>query len=361
MSTNSASPDDSAARTSALENITVDFLRSYPALQPKSDDQLRDIVTKLNNELIETTADLGRVSRESLVAIKLPVLAIDALKPVQRTEKTVANIDALKLVQRTEKTVANTLLSNISIENVWKSVLRIRSDIEGDSATALVFDVFEDEKGAYLYLLVNHHYKMAQVNTYYLEFCSSDGVYYEVDFFEYAEFLVYKESTEFDYSIKKLRLNPEIWDVNPGIASRKPVAQPEGKRARRATVAAKKETVLKADVICKTPSFWYGSVSPLDNVNVFALPGAVEGRWVASTIVQSVSLRSFYVQALSAPGGSGGAVIATSSGLVVGFVGGANDYKDGKHTSSFNAYVMSTHALPRRLSSPQSSPTIQSS
>lgn len=62
------------------QSITIPFLRSYPALQPKSDDQLLEIVAKLKNEWIDTTADLNRVSRDSLAA-KLPALALDALKP----------------------------------------------------------------------------------------------------------------------------------------------------------------------------------------------------------------------------------------------------------------------------------------
>lgn len=75
--------DDSASGT---VEINIHFLRSYPALQSKSDDQLGQIVAKLHNELIETDADLNQVSRDSLSS-KLPALALDALKPVQQQKR----------------------------------------------------------------------------------------------------------------------------------------------------------------------------------------------------------------------------------------------------------------------------------
>ena len=243
--------------------------------------------------------------------------------------------------------------AKINAEKIWNSVLRIRSDVRGDVATALVFDVYE----GYLYLLMNYHYKMSSENTYYVEYCSSDNTFLEVDFFEFHEFQTFAESDECDFVIRKVWLDPETWEVGKGISIRRPVNQPQTKRPRRE--AAKTEIKLTAEVVCKTPSFSYEGVQPFEHVKVFGLPHAVPGRWVAETQVQNVDYRCFYVQALSAPGGSGGAVLATTSGLVVGFVGGANDYKNlnPKQLSSFNTYVMNTHSLPRRPSSAPNSPS----
>ncbi|CAB9507695.1 expressed unknown protein [Seminavis robusta] len=162
----------------------------------------------------------------------------------------------------------------------------------------------------------------------------------------------FAESEECDFAIRMVSLDSAIWDCGKGIAGRKPVVQPPNKRARR--TANQKDKVLKAEVICKTPSFSYEGVHLFERVRVFGLPpNAVGGRWVAETQVQSLGYRCSYVHALSAPGGSGGAVLATTNGLVVGFVGGANDYHNQKpkQLSSFDTYVMNTHSLPRRPSS----------
>jgi hypothetical protein len=66
--------------------ITIGFLRSFPALQEKTDEQLRIILNILSAELIETVNDLDYVSRTSLQQ-KLPSLALDALKPEQQDGK----------------------------------------------------------------------------------------------------------------------------------------------------------------------------------------------------------------------------------------------------------------------------------
>lgn len=60
--------------------ITIDFLRTYPALRDKSENLLRKAVLKLNEEFIETVSDLNLVTRDSL-ASKLPALLLDAIKP----------------------------------------------------------------------------------------------------------------------------------------------------------------------------------------------------------------------------------------------------------------------------------------
>jgi hypothetical protein len=247
-------------------------------------------------------------------------------------------------------------------QEVWKSVLRIRSDVEGDCATALVFDVHFDDKGAFLYLLTNDHYKLEAGNTYHLEHCTPDNKFLEVDVFDYDEFHMYKLSKESDFVIYKLILDESIWEVGMGIATRKPEQErpPIAKRARR--VAVHKPAPLKAPVICKTPQFWYLGINPSDTVRVYALPAASPGRWEANTTITTVDRLSFYLQNLSGPGGSGGAVVTTKTGNVIGYMGGAFDVEEldeakKKVERRFNSYAFTVHALPRRLSSPPTSPS----
>jgi hypothetical protein len=124
--------------------------------------------------------------------------------------------------------------------------LRIRIDVEGDSATALVFDVYE----GHLYLQMNHHYKMIRGNTYYIEFCASDNQFLEVDFFEVDELKTFAESEECDFASRMVSLDSAIWDCGKGIAVRNPVVQPANKRAHRN--ATQPEKTLKAEVIWRT-------------------------------------------------------------------------------------------------------------
>ena len=244
-------------------------------------------------------------------------------------------------------------------EMVWRSVLRITSDVDGDAATALVFDVFTDGEGSFLYLLVNEHYHLEKENTYYLQYCDSDNVFIEVDRFDHKDFVIFSMSKEKDIVIYKLPLSNDIWDIGQGIATRKPVES--SKRPRRNQQQA--DRVPKAPVVCKTPSFWYEGIHPADEVRVYALPKAIPGRWVSQTRVTHVGKLVFYVQALSAPAGSGGAVLATQTGKVVGFIGGAHDVMepnsgDEKMTERrFNSFAFSVSALPDRPSSPPISHT----
>ena len=246
----------------------------------------------------------------------------------------------------------------INTDELWQSILRITSDVEGDLATALVFDVFQDDTGAFLYLLANEHYHLIDGNTYSIQYCNNDNVFIEVDTFERDEFQVWKSSQENDYVIYKLALSSDIWEVGAGIANRKP--GPSSKRPRR---GQQQQPAPMASVICKTPSFWFEGVHPGDEMCVYALPGSIPGRWLSHTSITNVGHSMFFLQALSAPGGSGGAVIATTSGKMAGFIGGAYDVKEPESTNPkkladrrFNTYAFSVHALPRRLSSPPSSP-----
>lgn len=244
-------------------------------------------------------------------------------------------------------------------DKVWQSVLRITGDVETDAATALVFDVFTDSGGSFLYLLTNEHYHLEDGNTYYLQYCGSDNVFYEVDNFQRNDFEVFMLSKENDFVIYKLPLSAAIWDAGMGMATRKPV--PNSKRPRRSQQQTAE--IPKASVICKTPTFWYEGIHPSDEVRVYALPKAIPGRWVSHTRVTHVGKLVFYVQALSAPAASGGAVLATSTGKVVGFIGGAYDVEEPdsknekKLVERFNSFAFSVLALPDRPSSPPTSPT----
>ena len=158
--------------------------------------------------------------------------------------------------------------------------------------------------------------------------------------------------------IYKLALSSDIWEVGAGIANRRP-----GQTSKRPRRSNQQQPVPKAPIVCKTPSFWFEGVHPGDEMCVYALPGSIPGRWVSPTSVTNVGHSIFYLQALSAPGGSGGAVLATKSGKMAGFIGGAYDVKEPESTNSkksvdrrFNTYAFSVHALPRRLSSPPSPP-----
>lgn len=58
---------------------------------------------------------------------------------------------------------------------------------------------------------------------------------------------------------------------------------------------------------------------------------------------------------LAAPGLSGGAVIATELGDIVGIIGGNKDAQFNGKDQVFNAYAISAHTFPNRPSSQPSS------
>ena len=66
-----------------VQEITIDFLRSFEALKEKSAEQLNGLLDTLKNNWINTTDDLANVTRSSLHE-KIPALALDALKPEQQ-------------------------------------------------------------------------------------------------------------------------------------------------------------------------------------------------------------------------------------------------------------------------------------
>ena len=165
--------------------------------------------------------------------------------------------------------------------------------------------------------------------------------------FDKSEFKnVFAENDERDFIIYKLPLDPASWIVDPGIAPRQQNVGSPTKRPKRDKTTQKKTEFPKADVI-KTPRFSFQGVRVSQEVRVLALPAPALGRWEAKTTVSSVGPLWFTLQAVSAPGASGGAVVATDSGEIIGYVGGNYDAtdNDGKEPS-FECYAYSVHGLP---------------
>jgi hypothetical protein len=93
-------------------------------------------------------------------------------------------------------------------------------------------------------------------------------------------------------------------------------------------------------------------------VHVFGFPQAViEGRWTATTYVTAVGKNGFQLQNLSAPGLSGGAVIATNMGKIIGYIHGAQDAEEEGTVQRFGSYAFNVANLPERPSSRRSSPS----
>ena len=93
------------------------------------------------------------------------------------------------------------------------------------------------------------------------------------------------------------------------------------------------------------------------NVRLMGFPAAVDDTcFQVDTNITSINSESFCVAALSAPGLSGGAVVATLMGQIVGVVGGAIDARKGREIKRFVAFAIPAHSLPARPSSQPSSP-----
>jgi hypothetical protein len=86
-------------------------------------------------------------------------------------------------------------------------------------------------------------------------------------------------------------------------------------RKRLRSYASLLDTRIKA---CGVPCLYVSLDSP------WLLTGAVRG----DTTVTTISKETFYIQTLSAPGLSRGAVVATGMGEIVGFVGGDLDAEE---------------------------------
>eukprot|EP00978_Attheya_sp_CCMP212_P029090 scaffold102201_cov35-Attheya_sp.AAC.1 len=56
--------------------ITIEYLRSFEALKDKLDEQLGSILTKLNDQFVETTTNLANVTQNSLKVANFPAWVI---------------------------------------------------------------------------------------------------------------------------------------------------------------------------------------------------------------------------------------------------------------------------------------------
>ena len=240
------------------------------------------------------------------------------------------------------------------VKQVWYSVLRIQNSESEELATALVFDVHSDQRGPYMLLLLNKHFESKENELIKLYYVDNEGEYFLVEQFKRKELTVYTDGGELDFMIYKYKLDPNVWDVQEGKAERRDGAPPANKKPRLHRTAAP-VPMKRAAIICKTPPY-SSQLQRSMPVRIFGFPQTVEGRWEGNTTITSVAQHHFCVQLLSAPGLSGGAVITSSMGEVVGFVGGAYDaHEDGKDIR-FESYVIPTFALPKRPSSNPSSP-----
>ena len=61
--------------------ITIDYVRSFPALRAVPESQLRELVDKLASQWITTTDQLATVTKKDLLDAGVPLLAASALKP----------------------------------------------------------------------------------------------------------------------------------------------------------------------------------------------------------------------------------------------------------------------------------------
>jgi hypothetical protein len=169
--------------------------------------------------------------------------------------------------------------------------------------------------------------------------------------FRRAEVLVFEDGGGLDFIIYRVNLSKE-WSIQePGRAQRDVV-----RGTKRPKRAAAPEPEKRATIICKTPPYTYEMQRSM-NVRLLGFPAAVDdARFQVDTTIASINRNSFCVAALSAPGLSGGAVVATRMGQIVGVMGGAMDAREGREIKRFVACAIPAHSLPERPSSQPSSP-----
>eukprot|EP00980_Cylindrotheca_fusiformis_P017470 scaffold5466_cov90-Cylindrotheca_fusiformis.AAC.2 len=236
-------------------------------------------------------------------------------------------------------------LSDTLMEKLWYSVLRIENDGNGDRATALVFDVHEDASGPFLLLLVNKHFHFQGGQLVKLYYVDDESDLFLVHQFRKGEVRVFNNGVGLDLIIYRVNLGEEWSLVEPGKAQREEMRPT--KRARRAAASEPKKW---ATIICKTPPYTYGIQRSM-NVRLLGFPAAVDkARFQVDAQVASIDKNFFCVTSLSAPGLSGGAVVATRMGQIVGVVGGAMDVTEGREMKRFVTYAIPAHSLPNRPS-----------
>jgi len=193
----------------------------------------------------------------------------------------------------------------------------------------------------YLLLLVNIHAKLANGEVYELLYCSEEGEFYRALTFKMTSGLIWHKKEENDYQILRIELD-DAWLVSRGLAEKK-----EKVSSRKRKGEAKEQTIL-----CKTPRLSFIRI-PGQEVCVFGFPypddASVDlGRWMGTSRITSIERSTIHLQMLSCPGLSGGAVITTKDGLLVGFMGGG---LDADNNTQFGSYAYDVRTLPLRPSS----------
>lgn len=244
-------------------------------------------------------------------------------------------------------------LSDSLMKQVWYSVLRIDNEETGDRATCLIFDIHKDESGPFLLILLNKHFKFKKNEILCLSTCEDEELFVALKFMG-KDASSFQDGGALDFIIYKVRLDTDEWDTQePGKATRREeVAAKPSKRPKR---SAAPTPMKRAAFICKTPRYTYEMRLSMP-VRVFGFPAAVNGRWQADTTIASIERDAFYLQTLSCPGLSGGAVVASHLGQIVGIIGGAMDATEEGNEKRFSTYAIPAHSLPRRPSSQPPSP-----
>lgn len=222
------------------------------------------------------------------------------------------------------------------LQMMWNSVLKLRAadsgkkagQVERDVSTALVYDINFEEKEAqqedtlvaYMLLLVSHHSKLQLSQQYELLFCEESEEFTQVMTFTMSQSLIHSstKAEEKDYTILKLELDENVWDVSRGQAilkreEREPFDPSDRPKKRK---AAERPTV-----VCKAPHLTYSMIKG-QPVRVFGFGKASNKRTMLTTTVTSVDREFFRLQCDGMPGGA----VTTKSGLqLLGFLGGASE------------------------------------
>lgn len=324
------------------EFSTADELKAW-LLERKVNEKLlgNHAVALFEHGFITKTSLLG-ISSDDLKAVGLSIPVAQEMhnKLEQQQQKGGGSVPAF---------------SKALLNQLWKSVFRVENTANGELATALVFDIFQDDNEVlYMLLLLNKHFTFKTNEVIRaLQYDEADECSL-VEAFTKRTASVYAEGDMKrgeDFVIYQLKLNQEEWElVEPGTAQRI-VTEPRAKKRAASTRAEMKKT----SMICKTPRYSY-IVERSMPVRIFGFPHTSSGRWEGMSTVTSIGRSTFGLQMLSAPGLSGGAVVATSQGDVVGVMGGNEDALDEGNPQLFNAYAIDARSFPKRPSSQPSSP-----
>jgi len=268
---------------------------------------------------------------------------------------------------------------------VWKSVFMIRERGGGSSATVLVWDLFEND----IYLLLNLHFMVGvtskQMSTNFnreiKSYCTKNyekkpsSTYADLEIattsgdrqavlldFSVTKAMCYFAKAEYDVAILKVPLNVEEWKIDNGRMTREHVepraASSSSNRTKRLSVKA--EEGVRAEVpngttIVKIPKCAISTPSLTEKVFIFGFPGITHSKTIISaTVTSNINIHLFTTTALSAAGMSGSAILADSTGLVVGYLGG--NFDSSANNEQYASYGYTLACIPDRPSSRNNTP-----